>query len=286
KAKPTADTQQVAIISPWDPVHIPPSTLLEIDTLKSLLFTRGISLQLLTPPVFHLQNPGKILSRCIAENNAALWVLYRSTQGMQMWFQSKKIRCLLRGHPQPGINLNKLDTDWEATAYHAGLQLRRIGHTHIGFVAPKEVLQGINAAKAGLTKAIAQEGKISWISEPGTREGFCRILKTVFKAPSPPTALLVTQPREAATALTWLAANKIAVPEQVSLISLADDPNLDVLVPIITRYTIPTQALARLLCRHILRLLNEQPVRRETPLFMPEFIPGETMAPARTTTSI
>jgi DNA-binding LacI/PurR family transcriptional regulator len=91
------------------------------------------------------------------------------------------------------------------------------------------------------------------VYHPGTVDGVCRVVASVFGVAKPPTALLVSSPRHALTAMTHLAHIGRKIPGDVSVIAVGHEPFLDNVSPSIAHYSMNRVAFARKLCRMVLQ---------------------------------
>lgn len=234
--------------------RLPQPTLLEIDRIRDALSSKGGSLEVYAPGWYSQRNPAQRLEILIKEEQCSVWILRRSSEAVQKWFMKNRIPCMIRGYPYPGIDLPHLDTDWHATARHAAAQLWRLGHRRVVVLRPAEALQGVEAAVRGVMELGEPGFEASILVEDGTPLGVSRVLVRALHYKEPPTAIIATRPRQAATALTWLATQGIRVPQHISLITLAWEPFLDHLVPEISGYRADPEAVAKLVVRRMERL--------------------------------
>ncbi len=234
--------------------RLPQPMLLEIDRILDSLSDKGGSLEVYAPSWYSQRNPSKRLETLVKEEQCGAWILLRSTEIVQKWFMKHRVPCLIRGYPHPGIDLPHLDIDWHATARHAAGQLWRLGHRRVIILRPAEALKGVDAAVCGVMELGEPDFEASVLIEDGTPLGISRVLARALHYKDPPTAIIATRPRQAATALTWLATQGIRVPQHISLITLAWEPFLDHLLPDVTGYRIEPEAVAKLVVRRIERL--------------------------------
>jgi DNA-binding LacI/PurR family transcriptional regulator len=217
------------------------------------------------------------LETLIAEESCTAWLLLRSSAAVQQWFMKRKIPCLIRGYPHPGIDLPHLDVDWHATARHAAGQLWRLGHRRVLLLRPTEALKGVDAAVDGV-RDLGEPGFEAVVAaEDGTPLGIGRTLARSLQYADPPTAIIATRARQAASALTWLATQGIRVPYHISLIALAWEPYLDHLVPEITCYHTDAEAVARLVVRRLERIADGDPNPGGNVWITPESIKGASI---------
>lgn len=252
KARPL----RIGMLSSHRLERLPQPMLVEVDHIRGALADKGGSLELFAPGWYDLANPVKRLEALVAEERCAAWILFRSSRAVQTWFEEAGVPCLIRGYPHPGIRLPHLDVDWHATARHAAGMLWRLGHRRVGVLVPAERLHGVTAAVHGVMDLGEDDFRPFEMVENGTVEGVVRALGRALQLKDPPTAIIATRPRQAATALTWLAARGIQVPARMSLITLAREPFLEHLVPAMTGYHIDPAAVAKLVVRRLQRIVE------------------------------
>jgi DNA-binding LacI/PurR family transcriptional regulator len=114
--------------------------------------------------------------------------------------------------------------------------------------------------------------------ENGSPSGVGRVLARALNFKTPPTAIIATRPRQAATALTWLATQGLQVPQHLSLITLAREPFLDHLVPEITGYHVDPEAVAKLVVRRLERIAAGDPNPGGNVWITPETVKGASLA--------
>ena len=270
---------KIGMLSSYRLERLPQPMLFEVDQIRNALASRGGTLELFAPPWYDQRHPEMRLKQLVAEESCSAWILYRSNLAVQRWFETQRIPCLVRGYPQPGIGLPHLDVDWRATAHHAAAHLWRLGHRRIAVIAPEEELGGVAAAVCGIMEFPEAGFEAIKIIEDGTVEGMIRALRRHLSVKPAPTAIVATRPRQAATALTWLASRGVRVPDHISLMTLAGERFLDFLVPRVTGYQVDPETTARLVIRRLARLTHGGQGSGANPWIVPEFEDGESVAP-------
>jgi DNA-binding LacI/PurR family transcriptional regulator len=238
---------------------LPQPMLLEIDRIRGALAAKGGALRIHSPAWYGQRNPSKRLEELVEEEQCSAWILLRSSAAVQQWFMNRQVPCLVRGYPQPDIELPHLDVDWYATARHAAGQLWRLGHRKVIILRPAELLKGVEAAVAGAMDLGEPGFEAAALVEDGTPLGIGRLLARALNYEDPPTAIITTRARQAASALTWLASQGVRVPQHISLITLAWEPFLDHLVPEISGYRTDAEAAAKLVVRRTERIAAGDP---------------------------
>jgi DNA-binding LacI/PurR family transcriptional regulator len=258
--RPTIDQSlKIGLLAHRRLEQLPQPMLLEIDRIRDALADKGGSLEVFAPGWYEQRNPEKRLENLTQEERCGAWILLRSSAAVQGWFMKRRIPGLIRGYPHPGIEMPHLDVDWEATARHAAGQLWRMGHRRVIILTPAETLMGVEAAVRGVMSLGEADFEAAVVVEDGTTAGVCRMLGRALNFKHKPTAVIATRPRQAATALSWLANQGVRVPEDLSLISLAWEPFLDHLVPEISGYRVDPEAVAKMSVRRLERLAHGDP---------------------------
>jgi DNA-binding LacI/PurR family transcriptional regulator len=255
-----------------------------VDVLRERLAGGGYRLEVVTNgKVFTLSRPGKALEKLTADFNADAWVLHQTTSHIQRWFAEKGPPCLLHGQPQ-GVDLPSVDIDYIAVGRHAGGYLIRQGHRDVTLVRPQASLKGLDMAEAGLRDAFAKHQGAPLTppttlreSESGDARALAASIGRLMQSPRRPTALVLTRTRQVLTVLSWLATQRVRVPEDVSLIALDYSPNFDYIVPEITCYRSDAETTARIVFRKVLEIAASGAAVHSPQPLMPEFIPGASV---------
>jgi len=258
--------------------QLPQPMLLEIDGIRDALADQSGSLEVFAPGWYEQQHPEKRLEALIRDEHCQAWVLLRSTAVVQGWFMKQRVPGLIRGYPHPGITLPHLDIDWYATARHAAGRLWRSGHRRVLVIGTPAPLMGLEAAIRGVTELGEPDFSATVMDENGTPEAVGRVLARALKLKQPPTAIIATRLRQAATALTWLGSRGIRVPQHLSLVSLFWEPYLDYLVPEISGYRVDPEAVAKLVVRRLERIAAGERNPGGSAWITPEWVRGTSVA--------
>ncbi|MDZ4287680.1 MAG: substrate-binding domain-containing protein [Prosthecobacter sp.] len=267
----------VGLLSP-EPLHaMPPFALLWLDELRGQLAAAGHLLQVhVGRSWFNGRNPARALASLTAAAPAAVWVLYRSTEGMQRWFEEQQVPCVIVGSPFAGIRLPSVDRDYRAVCRHAvGAFLAR-GHLRLGLIIQEPQFAGDRESEAGfqegLKAASSAEVSGSLFRHDGTRAGILKTLDTLLRARLRPTALIVARSACALTVCTGLLQRGVRIPQEMAVICRDDDLYLDEVVPSVARYSVPPSVFAK----QIFRLVQQPGTKRDTKV-MPVFLKRESL---------
>lgn len=269
---------KIGVLSQQRLEYLAQPVLLEVDQIRGALAGKGGSLEVFAPAWYEHKNPTKRLEALVQEEQCSAWILLRSTEVIQRWFMQNRVPCLIRGYPHQGIDLPHLDVDWESTARHAASMLWRLGHRRVGIMVPAKPLRGVAAALKGAMEFGEDGFEAIEMIENESVEGVARVLARSLQLKYPPTALVTTRARQAATALTWLTSMGVRVPQDFSLISLAREPFLEHLVPQVTGYRVDPEAVAKQVIRRLEALVEGNPHPGGTSWITPEVVKGASVA--------
>ena len=149
----------------------------------------------------------------------------------------------------------------------------------MGIIAASDSLAGVSAAVGGVMDFDGVGFQPVEIREDGTVQGLIRALTRCLVTGAPPTALIATRPRQAVTALTWLACRGFKVPEHLSLITLSREPYLEYLVPHISGYRVDPAVVARLVIRRLERLVSGGYATGGSPWLVSTEVMGDSIGP-------
>ncbi len=270
-------TLTVGLLSP-EPLHaMPPFVLLWVDELRSQLASEGHLLQVHVGRAWSGgKNPARALQTLTTTVPAAAWVLYRSTEAMQQWFEQRQIPCVVVGSVFKGLSLPSVDRDHRAVCRHAvGLMAAR-GYQRLALMIQEPQYAGDRESEAGFVEglqAAAARGVTGHIQRhDGSREGLLKALDRLLTARQRPQALLIARTSSALTICTALLQRGLRIPQDVALICRDDDVFLDETIPQISRYSVTANTFAK----RIFRLVRQPGAKGETKI-MPEFVKRESL---------
>ena len=275
----------VAFLTPHRMEKLSEPLLLEVDVLRDRLAGSGYRLEIVTNhKVFTLARPGKTLEKLTTELSADAWVLHQTTAPMQSWFATKGLPCLVHGQPQ-GVDLPFVDIDYVAVGRHAGGILIGRGHRSVAFLRPHAPLKGLEMAESGLREAFAGhigealQAPVTVRESPagGVRSVVAR-LERLMNSSTPPTALVLTRARQVLTTISWLATQRLRVPQDLSLIALDYSPSFDHLVPEVACYKSDAEATAQLVFRKVFEIASSGAMVGALQPLMPDFVSGASVA--------
>ena len=244
---PPQRVRRVVLLSPYEPRRLSSFILREVDILRKLFNESQIRLDALSSKAFNVQRCSRILWRLTHLESADLWILQMAPRPMQSWFdQHREFPAMIIGYTFDGISLPHVTEDIVAAARHSVGQLALQGHRSIALLTPASPLAG----DIRVREAIEQDCRrvdihVQRVVYKDAPRDLCASLDHALGTPQPPTALLTTMTSNVATCMTHLARRGLKVPDDISIISLLDDPSLDNLVPEVTRYTVNEDSFMR-----------------------------------------
>jgi LacI family transcriptional regulator len=276
-----AEKLPVTFLSPHHVEHR--VTLLEMEDTQIRLAEQGRSLRFIAPAIFHLKRPERHLERLVQAHPSAAWVLYITSEAIQRWFEQSGVPAFLYEVPFPGVTLPYVAPDWEAAAFHAGVQLARHGHRVIGILEYQERRPGLLAEERGLERALAAAGgggRLVVFKDDRTPASVARSLELAFGLRERPTALVLTRAQQLLTCYSWLASRGIRIPDDVSIVSLPNDSWFTELYPPLSYYEPDTRLMSRGIAQRVLELVADGRVTRKSLRVPMHYVAGATIGPA------
>lgn len=285
KHLPAANLEQtslpVTFLSP-NPIESR-TTLLELEDTEIRLAQKGHRLQYLAPAIFQVKHPESRLEHVVRANPSAAWILFLATRPIQRWFERQGIPTFVYGSTFPGVSLPYVVSDWEAAAFHAGIQLVRHGHRNIGILEYEIVFPGVLREEQGLERALATapgKGRVIRFKDDRTPASVAHSLETAFSLRERPTALVLTYTSQLLTCYSWLASRGIRVPADVSLVSLVNDSWFSDLYPPVCYYRPDTKLMSRSIADHVMELVKGGQDTKKSRRIPLHYVAGATIGPA------
>lgn len=267
----------IGIISPA-PIDASSRYASYYESYRTLMQSGGVDVDFYFGARFYGNRPGEALKALVGEAKADLWILLGSTARLQQWFFERGLPAIVDGSCHPGIVLPALDIDYRAACRHAAGTLAGLGHRRIAFLQTKARAGGDVASEAGFIEGCGREAHPQVVACDDSVAAVCSALARLFRGAERPTAILAQQWLPF-TVLTWLRGKNIRVPQEVSLIARDDQPHLDRLVPAVARYGLKPDVYTQRLIRMTWSFFNGT-LQPKQEFFIPDFIKGESLAPA------
>lgn len=251
---------------------LPQSIWVELHELGTALRAEGMELQLMEVPWTGKDHSEHRLRKMEASACCCCWILYRTTEEVQLWFKKKGIPCLVRGISYPSSRLPYLDTHWEVLVRHAAGYLHQKGHRRVALCIPASKLMGNSLMEKGLLSFQGEKWVPHLIRMPEDAAQAARALDRAFLRDPGITALISTRGRMLVSIISWASSQARNIPGDISLLSLVDEPYIRHVTPPITSYRQPTDKTTRRLIRMIEALVEQRRVSNS--LIIPELCPG------------
>jgi DNA-binding LacI/PurR family transcriptional regulator len=278
--EPAPEKLPITFISPHIIEHR--VTLLEMEDSRERLEEQGRALRFIAPQIFHLKKPERALDRLVRANPSAAWVLYLAGERMQRWFEQNQIPTLIYGSPFPGVTLPYVVSDWGAAAFHAALQLLRRGHRVLGIIEYEEPFPGILAINDGMNRALATAGdsaRLHIFKDDRTPRSVAEAIESAMTLRDRPSALVLTRATQVLTCLSWFAAHGVRIPQDASVICLANDSWFADLYPPISFYEPDTRLMSRSIAERVMDLVQFGRAPRKSVKIPMHYVAGETVGP-------
>jgi len=271
----------VTFLSPYPVVQR--LTILEMEETRVRLAEQGRALHFISPGIYDLKNPQHHLERLAREHPSAAWVLHIASEPIQRWFDERGLPTLLFDNPFPGVHLPFVADDWEAAAFHAGVQLARHGHRIVASLEYEERRPGLLAMERGLQRALAPAnppGRVVVFKDKLAAPTVAHSLELAFGRKERPTALVLSRAPQLLTCYSWLASRGIRVPGEVSLVALADESWFAEIHPPVSHYRADPRRKGRHIAERVLELVAAGHASKKSIRLPREYVPGATIGPA------
>lgn len=186
----------------------------------------------------------RLVGRFVEETNADAWIVYSAPRDVLEWFSGCGLPALAIGGRCLGLSLASVSTDVKRAMAATVDALVALHHTRIVLVCPslwRDPSPG-PSARALLERldwhglSASDYNLPTWQETP---DGLQEMLKSVFRT-TPPTALVITEPSVSVGVRIFLAERGLAVPRDVSVVSLLPDPVFSFHRPVIAHFEWPT----------------------------------------------
>lgn len=259
-----------------------PNSLGLIQQLDHYFALSGYNLQIELMPA--RVNSRHWLEKVYGEHRASAWLLSAVTKEVQRWFERRRLPSLIIGSRHEGIHLPDMDIDYRAVCRHAAHTLLRLGHRRIVYFSFDSGFAGDLAGEQGFNEAFSA-------SAPGTATSrivrhndnvvqIGHLLNRLFNGRESPTALIVSRVYYTVTVLGHLGLIGKRIPEDVSVICRDYDPMLKYFVPPPAHYCRDNDRFVRRAVQMTIGIDQGIFPRPNSLYFMPQFFPGESLAPA------
>lgn len=254
-----------------------PLILEQLAILRELLGPVGVQVSVRDQSrLGELRDPVPTVERLIAEHPGAVWVLHKMSRKVQEAVAAMGMPALVFGSSFGGVPLPSIDVDFRAVARHAAVRCLRRGHRRLAVIVHRTSLAGDEWIVEAITEELAgcRDATLKVMKHDFNRARLIDALdRDVVTAGEPPDVLLVVNQHHLLTALPHLLHRGIAIPRDLSLIYLNNDPAAERLSPLPDRYDLGDRLLRRLAAAVRSCLAGEVP---SSSLLLPVEAAGET----------
>ncbi len=209
-------------------------------------------------PVVEQKKPAAALKRLAARHPAAIWILHRMPRAIHTVFAEMRLPAVVFGSTFSEIGLPTVDIDFMAVGRHAtGLCLSR-GCRKFTLLINRTNLAGDDLVRTAITETLLEHGEPPprIIRHDFNRARLIDVLDQTFPTrPDIGEAIVVLNQHHTLTVLSHLLRRGIRIPEDLSLVTLANDQMLERLSPLPYRYD-SGPALVRKLATVVRALAN------------------------------
>lgn len=281
-------TGSIGILLPDHISHLPYITFSIINGLRDHLSNEGYHLNLHENRHLTKHRGIKMLSNLTSNHPHDCWLLAYANAAVQQWFQESGLPCIVIGAKHANISLPSIAPDHFGIGRHAAGILLSSGHRHIAHIHSNRErnLAGAILADAGVKAAFktssTQNAKVTLLDYDDHLAVFRKKLLHLFNRPQPPTGLIAGGSDHAISAMTILMQAGYSIPQDISLICLADSPTIKHHTsPLLAHYSISSFNQPLRIMRMIHQMLNEGSVRKREQLLLPKYHSGESVRPRR-----
>lgn len=250
--------------------------------MRERLASHGASVVFQVSPAFRTTRPQRILAKETAGSDCDVWVVVDATPQIEAWLAAKQLPCVCLGGSYRH-QLPRTGGDGDQAIRDAAMSLLALGHRHI--VYPLHNAYGVQMVAT--FRAVLEEHGVVWdeaFHAPHWKDhaaNFFPILGRMFASAKAPTAFLTLGVRNLLPVLTWLGHHRLRVPEDVSLISMIDDPLLEFLYPPITSYILDRDKLCHAAVDMALRVARSGKPFDQAQMIPMRRVEGRSTGPAK-----
>jgi DNA-binding LacI/PurR family transcriptional regulator len=200
----------------------------------------------------------------------------------QRWFAEQKLRAMVMGTPEAGIEIASLDLDLDATCFHAASVLAARGKKTIALVRRAPNLIGDEWSEAGMRRACESAGVEAFVYKlAGDPASVIDWLEAMQRDGRLPEGIIACDPAIFMSVYSFCFKQRLRIPEDVAIICRGDDLLLDAVRPTVARYRVNDSVLLNRLWRILLPIMRNQVFEKTPSFLMPDFVPGASAGALR-----
>jgi DNA-binding LacI/PurR family transcriptional regulator/DNA-binding transcriptional regulator YhcF (GntR family) len=265
-------------LSMFDNKHIHLATF-----MSSWLLTHDLEFRIEVSSASFENAPQYQLAELLKRSPRSLWLLYRSTQVMQRWFQDHQIPCIVLGGLYGEITLPSIDRDYYALCRHAAGILRARGYPSVLVFCRDRILPGDQRSMKGFEGGWHRNNTIDthsfrYATHDGSPESIVRVARSLWRSKNCPKAWFIFGSRHVITLLAWMASEGIRPGKDLHLISRDSAPYFESILGGIAHYRHNMEQFNKGLKRLVSRGIDGNPPKRLKPCIIDsDFVDGSSL---------
>lgn len=261
------------------PLHeMPAGFQAGVRQMRMRFLSHGIRESFQVTAAFRSKNPGRVLTKDMADASPDVWIIMDATPEIEEWFGKHQLPCVFVGGSYRH-QLPRTGGDGDQAIRDAANSLLDQGHERIIYLLHNAYgVQMIEPFQATLeSREIGWNESynvLRWQDDPAN---LYPLLERLFTSDKPPTAFISLGIRNLLPLLTWTAQHGIRVPDDLSIIEILDDPMLEFIYPPVTRYILDRDKLCHAVVKLVLRVVQAakpMDVATMIPMFL---VPGRSI---------
>lgn len=223
------------------------------------------------------------MARYVAKTEADAWIIGAGSRDTLEWFARQETPAFALFGAREGVRIAATGPDKAPTLTEVTRHLLALGHRRISFIVRREHRQPeptrpVRVYLDELEAAGLTTGEFNLPDWNESREGFERLLDSLFGGPTPPTALILDEAFEFHAAYHHLSWRALKIPGDVSLVCTDDDPGFAWCEPPVSHIRWDSRPVVRRIVRWVNNVAHGKDDRRQT-FTRAEFVEGGTIGP-------
>ena len=223
------------------------------------------------------------VARYVARTEADAWIIGAGSREILEWFARQETPAFAKFGVRDGVSIAATGPDKTPTLAELTRRILELGHRRISFIVRREYrapepARPVRAYLDALEAAGITTGNFNLPDWEESREGFERLLDSLFGGPTPPTTLMLDEAYQFHASYHYLSQKGLKIPQDVSLICTDSDPGFDWCEPAVSHIRWDYRPVVRRMVRWANNVSRGKDGRRQT-LTKAEFFEGGTIGP-------
>ncbi|MFC4991618.1 substrate-binding domain-containing protein [Rubritalea tangerina] len=266
----------VAWLSPEPFSDMSQTSLRIIATVKRHLADADVKMNIIHLPTRFAPKSNKHIEQIVQENPAGAWILQSMDLEVRQWFAHTQTPAVVAGGITPSESLNSISIDISLAGADATKKLLDLGHHSIALIQSGRA-KADDTKLASIFNSLTTPVQSSVIPVASTPESIPTALEGLFQRKSPPTAIIVDNPRNAVGVVSWLQHHGYKIPQHVSLILLRTQPLIDFCTPKLAHYVFNEEEACFQLSQWTIDLLDKKTLSQQHIQLDATYIPGSSV---------